>query len=428
MLARRASGVSVTNEGNQRPNSERFLSEATKRRGLYTILADNFLMWAGFFMVIPLLSIHYVENMGWAAASIGFALAVRQFTQQGLTPISGMLADKVGAKGLICAGLLLRVVGFAMMVWADTFPVLLASIIIAALGGSMFDSPKSAAIAALTDERNRPRFYSLSGVANGLGLTIGTQIGAFLLPVGFSLVAIGAAVCFVVTFLVTLVFLPPVKVASEGATLTGGFRTALHDRPFIVYNLLLMGYWFMWVQLAISVPLGAQSVGGDATTVSWVYGVNSIMSIVFQYPLIKIVSKWLTPLPILIIGIALMGVGLGSIAFAGSVPGLLLCVVVFSAGSLLATPSQQTVTADLANPAWLGSYFGVNSLSLAIGGGLGNLSGGLLYDVGKQLAFPSLPWVVFCVVGILTSFGLGVMMQRRRQAAAREPVAQAVDF
>jgi MFS transporter, DHA1 family, multidrug resistance protein len=410
----------------QAPRRE--LSEAAKQRGLYTILADTFLMWAGFFMVIPLLSIHYVEKLGWAAASVGFVLAVRQFTQQGLTPISGMLADKVGAKGLICAGLLLRTVGFATMAWADTFPLLLASTILAALGGSMFDSPKSAAIAALTDERNRPRFYSLNGVVSGLGLTIGTQIGALLLPVGFSLVAWGAAICFLATFLVTLIFLPPVKVATEGSTLTEGFRLALHDRPFVIYNLLLMGYWFMWVQLSISVPLGSQTVGGGPTTVSWIYGVNSIMTIVLQYPLIKIVSKWLAPLPVLIAGIALMGVGLGTIALAGSVAGLLLCVVVFSAGSLLATPSQQTVTADLANPAWLGSYFGVNSLSLAIGGGLGNLSGGLLYDVGKQIAFPSLPWVVFLAVGLFTSLSLGLMMRRRKQAAAQETLVQAADF
>ena len=32
---------------------------------------------------------------------------------------------------------------------------------------------------------------------------------------------------------------------------------------------------------------------------------------------------------------------------------------------MLAAPSQQTVTASLANPASLGSYFGVNSLSVA---------------------------------------------------------------
>src|SRR5262245_40577145 len=171
------------------------LTEAAKRRGLYTLLADTFLMWGGFFMVIPLISVYYVDQLGWAAASIGLVLAVRQFTQQGLTPISGMLADRLGAKGLICGGLLMRTLGFASMAWANTFPLRLFSAILAALGGSMFESPRSAAMAVLTNEENRSRFYSLNGVASGLGLTIGTQIGALLLPVSFSVVALGAAAC-----------------------------------------------------------------------------------------------------------------------------------------------------------------------------------------------------------------------------------------
>ena len=386
------------------------------RRGLITILADTFLMWAGFFMVVPLISIHYVENLGWAGASVGVVLAVRQFTQQGLTPISGMLADRLGAKGLICAGLLLRSAGFAAMAWADTFPLLLLSTFVAALGGSLFDSPKSAAIAALTDERDRSRFYSLNGVMSGLGLTIGTQIGALLLPIGFSLVALGAAACFVVTFLVTLIFLPPVQVAAEGGGLTSGFRLALHDRTFVTFNLLTMGYWFMWVQLSISMPLAAQSAGGDATTVSWIYAVNSGMTIIFQYPLLRLVSKWLRPLPILVVGMVTMAAGLGGVSLAHSVGALLLCVVFFSLGGIFATPSQQTVTADLADPAHLGSYFGVNSLGLAIGGGVGNLSGGVLYDIGKAAGFPSLPWLVFCLVGLATAAGLGVFTARLRQA------------
>src|SRR6476646_8815567 len=60
------------------------LSATTRRRGLYTLMADSFLMWTGFFMIIPLLSVYYVERLGWAATSIGVVLAIRQFTQQGL--------------------------------------------------------------------------------------------------------------------------------------------------------------------------------------------------------------------------------------------------------------------------------------------------------------------------------------------------------
>ncbi|MDQ3929769.1 MAG: MFS transporter, partial [Chloroflexota bacterium] len=189
------------------------ISEASKRRGLISLLITTFFMWAGFFMVIPLMSVYYVDKLGWAAASIGLVLAVRQFMQQGLTPISGMLADRLGAKALILTGVMLRVLGFAAMAWADTFPLLLLATVLAALGGSMFDSPRNAAIAALTNSENRSRFYSLTGVVNNLGLTIGTQIGALLLSVSFSLVALGAALCFMATFLVTLFMLPPVRVS-----------------------------------------------------------------------------------------------------------------------------------------------------------------------------------------------------------------------
>jgi DHA1 family multidrug resistance protein-like MFS transporter len=392
--------------------------ESDRKRGLLTLLADTFLMWVGFFMIVPLMSVYYVDRLGWAAASVGLALAVRQFTQQGLTPISGILSDRFGAKGLICIGLLLRSVGFVSMVWAVNLPLLLASVVLAALGGSMFDSPKSAAIAALTDETNRARFYALNGVVGNLGLAIGTQIGVLLLPLNFGVVALGGAACFVATFLVTLFFLPPVRVSSEEASsgkLTEGFQLALHDKPFVVFNVLLTGYWFMWVQLSISLPLAARNIGGSDAAVGWIYALNSGMSIALQYPLMRLASRWLRPLPILIIGVVLMAAGLGGIALAKDVAGLMLCVTLFAAGGLLASPSQQTVTAGLANPSALGSYFGFNSLALAIGGGLGNLSGGLLYDAGKQLAFPQLAWIVFLAVGLLSAIGMTVLASREHR-------------
>ena len=78
--------------------SNHCLSEAARRRGLIVILVDTFFMWAGFFMVIPLISVHYVDDLGWSAASIGLVLAVRQLTQQGLTLPGGMLADRFGVE------------------------------------------------------------------------------------------------------------------------------------------------------------------------------------------------------------------------------------------------------------------------------------------------------------------------------------------
>lgn len=397
------------------------LSDAARTRGLAVILVDTFLMWCGFFMVIPLLAVHYVDGLGWAAASIGLVLAIRQVTQQGLTLLSGALADRLGAKGLICSGLLVRGCAFAAMAWATTFPLLLLTAVLAAVGGGLFEAPRAAAVAVLTTEAGRGRYYSLSGVVGGLGMTVGPLVGVLLLKIDFALVTLVAAGCFFVTFLVTLLFLPTVRVATERGSLTGGIGLALRDRPFIIFTALLMGYWFMWVQLSISLPLLANAVGGTSDAVGWIYALNAGMSILLQYPLLRLAERWLKPLPILAVGVALMALGLALLALVRSMPTLLLCVACFSCGVLLATPSQQTVTAELANPARAGSYFGVNALALALGGGFGNYSGGLLYGLGQQWQVPALPWLTFSVVGGGVAVGLWVLHRRQLAGGAARP-------
>ncbi len=77
------------------------LSEGQRRRGLIVMLVDTFLMWGGFFIVIPLISVHYVQDLGWDAGAIGLVLGARQLFQQGLTLMGGALADKLGVRGLI---------------------------------------------------------------------------------------------------------------------------------------------------------------------------------------------------------------------------------------------------------------------------------------------------------------------------------------
>lgn len=403
------------------------LSSAARRRGLLALLISTFFMWGGFFMVVPLISVHYIDGLGWAAAGIGLVLAIRQLTQQGLTLFGGMLADRIGAKGLICVGLLMRAVGFGWMAWADTFPILLASVVLAALGGALFESPRYAAIAALTDEHNRARFYSLTGVVGGLGMTLGPLVGAALLRVDFSFVALGAAVCFFATFLISLVLLPPVQVATERRSLTYGLGLALRDRPFLLFNALLMGYWFMWVQLTISLPLVAEQITGTTDSIGYMFALNSGLTVLLQYPLLRLAERRLRPLPILMLGVLTMAIGLGGVSFAGSLPILLGCVLFFSLGALLAAPSQQTVAASLSNPAALGSYFGVNSLALAFGGGLGNFSGGLLYGWSQQISVPMLPWLVFCSVGLLAAAGMWWLHTNRMPYASTPRARQTGD-
>ena len=396
------------------------LSEAARRRGLRVLLATTFLTWGGFFAVIPLISVHFVDGLGWAAGAVGLVLAVRQFTQQASTVLCGALADRLGAKGLIGAGMAVRAVGFAVMARADSYGLLMLSALLAALGGGLFESPKAAAIAALTREEERPRFYALAGVVGGVGVTVGTQVGALLIGADFALVSLAGAGCFALAFVLVLLLLPPVRVATGGHGVAGGLALALRDRTFVAFNGLLAGYWFVWTQLYLSVPLAAIAVGGDAAVVAWVYGVNAGVTIVLGYGLPRLVGRRLRPLPMLVAGVALTAVGMGAVAGVASVPALLACVFVLSIGTILARPAEQTVAAGLADPAARGAYFGAGALSLAVGGGLGNVVGGVVYDLGQRLGVPALPWLVFAVVGLAAAFGLGRM---GAAVAVRAPAA-----
>lgn len=411
------------------------LTPAVRRRGLNVLLIDAFLMYGGFFMLVPLISVQYVERLDFAAAAVGIVLAVRQLTQQGLTLFGGALADRIGPKGLICWGMAIRVAGFGGLAWAHTWIALLLLCVLAAIGGALFDAPSRSAAALLTTPETRGRFFSLNGVVGGLGMTIGPLIGSLLLNVDFGLVCFVAAACFALACLVTVVGLPRLAVPKGAGSVGAGLWLAARDRTFVWFTLLLCGYWFMWVQLSISLPLVAQQWGVPtlATPVgalalngaALIYALNAGMTVVLQYPLLRLAERWLQPLPITVLGIAVMALGLGLIGGVASLAGLLACVALFSLGALLVQPTQQSVVADMADPQAYGAYFGFASLSLAFGGGAGNYMGGWLYDRAREWTMPALPWLVFCAVGLLVAVGLALLNRTQRRAApSKTAVAQ----
>jgi MFS transporter, DHA1 family, multidrug resistance protein len=381
-------------------------TDPIKARGLLMLMFSNLLMWLGFFVVVPIVSLHFVDNLGWGAAVVGAALGIRTIMQQGFALVSGLLADRFDARILIYLGLVIRSLGFAALALVQDPTGLFWAMFLSGVGGGFFEAPKNAAIAALTEVEKRPKVYAVLGVIGNLGMAVGSLLGTALLQSGFALVALVAAALYLLTLVGNWLALPPLKISSgEGKPLVG-LGEVLRDTRFLQFTVLLSGMFLMWSQFSLGLTLVAVRLSGTQAAVSWVFLVNTVVAILLQYPLTQWANRFLGSMQALALGTAVMALSLCGVAFAPNIVVLLFCVAAFSIGSSLQSAPQQVLVAQLAKEHVRGAYFGFSALAFAVGGGIGNFAGGLLLDLGKSFGLPSLSWLILAACGFVTAIAM----------------------
>lgn len=189
-------------------NIEEKKENINEKKSLIVLLTFTFFMVTGFELIMPLIIGHYVNNLNFLATKVALALAMRKFFQQGFAIFGGILADRKDIKKLIVSGMLVRVIGFALLGYIDNFYGLLFSMILIGFGGILFEAPYQTAIAILTTEENRARYYSLNNTVVGIASTVGPLLGALLLRFDFKVVTYSAALCFFINFLLSIISLP----------------------------------------------------------------------------------------------------------------------------------------------------------------------------------------------------------------------------
>jgi DHA1 family multidrug resistance protein-like MFS transporter len=381
--------------------------------GVVVLLANTGLMNFGFSMLIPLLALHFTGSLGFTAAAIGLVLALRQIAQQGLDLVGGLVADRIGARTSITIGCFVRAAGFLGIGGSHTLPSLLLWAIVSGIGGAFFDAPSTAALADLVTSENRQRAFAASATMGNVGGTLGPLLGVALLNVDFLIVSIGAATCFVAAGMLTWLVLP--ATALRGAPSSSGLhrvprrqpplRVLLHDRAFIALTALLAGFWFLWAQLNITVPLRAASLGG-ARLAALAFAANAAPAIALQYPLARAIGKRFLPQHVLTTCLAICSAGIVLAFVSPGVTAFLLGVLLFALARMVIWPTINTVTAERAPAGMLGAYFGFGALAIAVGAGAGQVTGGWLYDLAVRWQQPAVLYGSFGVIGLVSTLGL----------------------
>lgn len=389
--------------------------------GKYFLLLDNLLVVLGFFVVFPLISIRFVDQLGWAAVVVGAALGLRQLIQQGLGIFGGAIADRFGAKPMIVTGMLMRAAGFATMAMADQPWLLWFSCALSALGGTLFDPPRTALVIKLTRPHERGRFYSLLMMQDSAGAVIGALIGSWLLQYDFHFVCWVGAGIFVLAAGWNAWLLPAYRISTVRTPMKEGMMRVLRDRRFLTYVLTLTGYYMLSVQVMLMLPIVVNEIAGSPAAVKWMYAIEAALSLSLLYPLARWSEKRFRLEQRLIAGLLLMTLSLMPVGLATSLQSVFTLICCFYLGSIIAEPARETLSASLADPRARGSYMGFSRLGLALGGALGYTGGGWMYDTGHAMNMPELPWILLGIVGFITLFALYWQFNPRSSAPAIAP-------
>lgn len=374
--------------------------------GKYFLLLDNMLVVLGFFVVFPLISIRFVGQMEWAALLVGIGLGLRQLVQQGLGIFGGAIADRFGVKPGIIIGMLLRAAGFAVMAMATSPWILWLSCVLSGLGGTLFDPPRSAMVVKLVRPYQRGRFFSILMVEDSAGAVLGALLGSWLLQYDFRLVCLAGMVFFIGCAGINAWLLPAYKLSTMRTPMREGMGRVVRDKRFLLYVLTLTGYYMLAVQVMLMLPIMVNDIAGTPAAIKWMYTIEAVISLSLLYPLARWSEKRFRLEQRLMAGLLMMSISLLPVGFSAGLAQLLLLIGLFHLGTVIAEPARETLSASLTDARARGSYMGFSRLGLALGGACGYVGGGWLYDLGKSLQQPELPWFLLGTTGLITLLAL----------------------
>ncbi|MGC5327044.1 MDR family MFS transporter [Brevibacillus sp. SYSU BS000544] len=370
------------------------------------LLIISFMMNIGFYALIPYLTLYLTGSFAWTVAMAGMLLGVRQFSQQGLAFLGGMVADKFGYKGTMVLGTAVRATGFLLFAFCHETWHFIGAAILSGLGGALFEPAGAAAFAILTPEKIRKEVFAFRNVLSNIGIVGSQIIGIVLSTLDFFWLSVFAGGIYYVSALVTFFFLPAVQSGNQQGSMASSIGLIFRDKPFIRYTLILIGYYYIYMQMFLGIPQFTEDLLNSKTYVGTVLATVSVSIILFQMKVTHWLENYNQRFTLIGIGALIMGMGLFLFSFASSLWMLLFDVFIFALGTMVSMPYLVDMVPRFAPKEHIGAYYGFNGYSLAIGGSVGTTLGGWVYDMGKATHMPWLPWSICLLVGGIVAWNL----------------------
>ncbi|MFJ3911025.1 MFS transporter [Streptomyces vinaceus] len=342
------------------------------------------------FMFLPLLAIELTAQ-GIPAGRTGFLVGLLAFSGQAFSLLTGLLVDRFGARRVMAAGFLLRVLGYVLLGLggAGAPAPLVAGIAAVGVGGSLLGLSTKTLL--VSQEGAEPRtMLALRSTFVNVGVVAGPALGAAVYPLGFGWILAACVLshlvlgtCLVLRRSVTASRSRPAAGRAPDPAADGAPAAPWTLRQWLPLCGLGVAYWAIYSQLNVLLPITANEMTGSAAAISVVFTANGLLVVLFQYTLLRHVFRRATARTLLVLGFLAFACAYATLIPLAGWYSLLAFVVPVTLAEMLIGPSLDEQAVSAAATRRTGLALGTMSAAGALGSLFGSSAGGYLLQSAR---------------------------------------------
>jgi len=379
------------------------LTSVFQNKNLYSIFGITLMAVMGVSSITPAFP-EIIRHFGISATQVGWLIVV--FTLPGifLTPVAGVLADRLGRKKILIPSLILfGFAGFAC-VFTSQFFWLLFWRFLQGVGASSLSGLSLTLIGDIFSGNQRTNVMGYNASVLSIGTASYPALGGVIASFGWKYIFILPLLSVVLAIFIVFSLKNPEPISKKGLKeYFGNVWKAVNRKTVwglfisnILVFVILYGAFLTYFPLLLEnrLQVGPLAIGIMTSLMSLVTAATSFS--------LGRISKWLRPKQQIIIAAFAYGVSMMILTGAGSWLLLTLSVIIFGLGHGIMIPSIQNLLLSLSSINERAAFISLNSMVLKIGQSAGPLLIGFFYTLGGLSgAFAAGAIIAVTIIGIL---------------------------
>jgi proton-dependent oligopeptide transporter, POT family len=367
--------------------------------------------WYGIFIVLAVYLTGSKDSgaLGFSQVEKGILMGTVVGILYILPLITGAIADRFGYKRILLISYAILSSGYFLMAFVESYTSVFLVFLYIALGAGLFKPVISATVAKTTNDETSSVGFGIFYMIVNIGAFVGPVVASQLREVSWQYPFMMASAAILVNFILLLFFYkepPREKITSPlGQSLLQiikNLKIALSDTKFLIFLLIVVGFWTMYNQLFYSLPVFidqwvhtgqmfesihdfwpalANFIGTEERTINpeMLINVDALYIVLFQVLISSLIQKY-KPINTIISGFLISAIGIGLWYVTQNGFYLFASILIFGIGEMSSSPRIMEYIGKIAPKDKVALYMGAYYLPMAGGNFFAGLISGSVFQ------------------------------------------------